>query len=75
MVLSEKDRRLLSEFIELQGRMHMGWNMVDATVYAILDNHNDGRSERDRRLWNEFMEELRKLAAQEKYAPIRIDVN
>lgn len=49
----------------------MGYDCATLTIRASLDRHGDDRQDRDARLWDELLEEVRKIVRQEKYDPIR----
>lgn len=52
----------------------MGWEIRRTEVIARLDCHGGEEQERDRKLWEELREELRKVADQDKYKPLSPDV-
>lgn len=52
----------------------MGYEQRTATVRATVDRHGDDRQKRDDDLWDELLEELRKVVEQKKYEPIRASV-
>ncbi|MEU5853919.1 hypothetical protein ABZ799_01205 [Nocardiopsis dassonvillei] len=48
----------------------MGREIHNLNASAALSNHNSAEDDKDARLWNEFVEEVRKLAAEPRFADL-----
>lgn len=48
----------------------MGREIHNLNASAALSNHNSAEDDKDARLWNEFVAEVRKLAAEPRFADL-----